>query len=145
MSARYWLRVALVTGLAAAFMGACAADDSPLSDVPSVSTEAPEASDGLANESPASSDDPSITTESFEASDELDDGSYSCEAGNDTRGNGPYDLECDKYGDVITLAFPNGGHIDLDIDSQVRVDEDTWEFETTHSESGDSWTVTIDR
>jgi hypothetical protein len=75
---------------------------------------------------------------------ELEDGSYSCEASNSTSGNGPYALDCEKSGDTITLRFPNGGHIDLDIESQESADGKTWEIEATNDQNGDSWTVTID-
>jgi hypothetical protein len=91
-----------------------------------------------------STPDPRADTQA-EVSTELADGSYSCEATNDTRGNGPYDLECEKDGDVLTLTFPNGGHIDLDIDSQVRSGHDSWELEATHAEGGDSWTITVEQ
>lgn len=75
---------------------------------------------------------------------ELADGSYSCEAINATRGKGPYSLECDKSGDTITIHFANGGHIDLDIDSQDLSGEDSWEITATSAESGDEWNLTID-
>lgn len=75
---------------------------------------------------------------------ELADGSYYCDVTNMTRSNGPYILDCEKSGDTITIHFPNGGHIDLDIDSQESTGEGSWEITATNAENGDSWDLSID-
>lgn len=74
---------------------------------------------------------------------ELDDGSYSCQAINATRGNGPYTLSCDKLGDTVTIHFDNGGYVEIDIDSQERDGEGSWIVSGTDSR-GDTWTLNID-
>ncbi len=94
--------------------------------------------------SPPTARDSTPRGAAVEEASELADGTYSCDATNTSRGYGPYSLECDKSGDTITLHFSNGGHIDLDIDSQESAGGGTWEIETTSSENGDSWSVTID-
>lgn len=88
----------------------------------------------------ATLDTSSVTAETLE----LVDGSYSCEATNITRGNGPYTLDCEKSDDTITLHFLNGGHIDLDIDSQESSGDGSWEITATHSRNGDQWELSID-
>ncbi len=75
---------------------------------------------------------------------ELADGSYSCDATNTTRSNGPYALDCEKSGDTITIEFANGGHLDLDIDSQEYTGPHSWEITATSSTTGDEWSLTID-
>ena len=75
----------------------------------------------------------------------LEDGSYSCDAYNSTRGNGPYVLDCDKSGDNVTIHFPNGGYLDLDIESQDSTDGSSWEIEATDAANGDSWTITVEK
>lgn len=79
------------------------------------------------------------------AEDALADGSYSCEATNESRGTGPYSLECDKEGDVISLHFPNGGHIELDVESEESTAETAWEISATHTRTGDTWALTIEK
>lgn len=82
--------------------------------------------------------------EESKAPTELRDGTYSCEAMNETRSNGPYSLSCDKSGDELVIHFDNGGYISADIDSQITQDGSSWEIDATHSERGDSWHLTID-
>lgn len=72
----------------------------------------------------------------------LGDGSYSCEASNDTRGNGPYTLSCNKSGNTVTIHFDNGGYVEIDIDSQERDGEGSWDLSGSDSR-GDTWTVSI--
>jgi hypothetical protein len=75
----------------------------------------------------------------------LQDGSYSCDATNSTQGNGPYSLACEKSGDTLTIHFENGGYIHLDIDSQDKADENTWEIAGSNPANVDSWDVTVSR
>jgi hypothetical protein len=91
----------------------------------------------------SSSDYSSGSAAAKEQPTELDDGSYSCEATNDTRGNGPYTLSCDKSGDTATIHFDNGGYVELDIDSQELDGEGSWVISGTDSR-GDTWTLNID-
>jgi len=75
---------------------------------------------------------------------DLEDGTYSCNATNSSRGNGPYTLECEKSGDRVILHFANGGHVTLDIGSQETADGHSWQIEASHAETGDSWELTIE-
>ena len=88
--------------------------------------------------------DESRSNESSDLSTELEDGSYSCDATNSTRGNGPYALDCEKSGDTITIYFTNGGHIDLDIDSQDGTDG-SWDVSAANPANSESWEITVER
>ncbi len=59
------------------------------------------------------------------------DGDHECVVMNVSRGNGPYNLECEKDGDEITIRFPNGGY--------VVVDENGYE-----ASRGEQWSVQFD-
>jgi len=54
------------------------------------------------------------------------------QATNTSRGNDPYDLECEESGDTITWYFSNGGWIEADIDSHER-SEGGWTISATDS------------
>lgn len=77
-------------------------------------------------------------------SSELDSGSYSCEAENTTRANGPYSLDCEKIGNEVIIHFPNGGYISTDVSSEENDGSGSWTIEAEHPESGDTWEVQID-
>jgi hypothetical protein len=59
----------------------------------------------------------------------LDDGDFDCAVTNITRGNGPYNLDCEKYGDEITIHFRNGGFIITDLDGFHAENGEYWEIE----------------
>ena len=87
--------------------------------------------------------DTSAPSSDNQAEQVLADGSYECEASNTTQGNGPYNLECEKIGNELTIHFSNGGYIVNDIDSINSNGEKSWTLDTTHPEEGDNWDVVI--
>ncbi len=74
---------------------------------------------------------------------ELPAGTYSCNAENTTREDGPHSLICEKTGDELIIHFPNGVHIITNISSEESEDNMTWNFVTTHPDTGDTWEVDI--
>jgi len=74
---------------------------------------------------------------------ELPAGTYSCTAENTTRGDGPHSLICEKTGDELIIHFPKGIHVVTNISSEESEDNMTWNFVTTHTDSGDTWEVEI--
>jgi len=89
--------------------------------------------------SAASSDGTSTSAKEPEAEENLADGTYSCEATNDSSGNGPYSLECTVAAESLTIHLPNGGTIDGTIETSGP---GPYEGVATDSR-GNSWSVTI--
>ena len=75
----------------------------------------------------------------------LADGSYTCNAFNVTRANGPYTLNCDKFGPTVTIHFNNGGYIDLDVDSESSVDGSLWSITGINPDDGEGWELNVRR
>lgn len=80
---------------------------------------------GYPSASIAASDESSVESSNVESA---GDGDHECIVTNLSRGNGPYNLECEKDGDEITIRFPNGGY--------VVVDESGYE-----ASRGEQWSV----
>ena len=59
----------------------------------------------------------------------LDDGDFDCAVTNITRSNGPYNLDCEKDGDEITIHFRNGGFIITDLDGFHAENGEYWQIE----------------
>jgi len=77
-------------------------------------------------------------------SNELLDGTYPCDALNLTRGNGPYALDCDKWGSLLTIYFNNGGYLEIDTYSQTT-DGFSWYISGTAVSDGEEWEITLNR
>lgn len=75
--------------------------------------------------------------------DELAPGTYTGTVTNETRGNGPYTLQCDRYASQVTVHFDNGGFVAIEIESEERTSEGLWEIRGTESRSGDEWSISI--
>ncbi|OFW02254.1 MAG: hypothetical protein A3I61_13435 [Acidobacteria bacterium RIFCSPLOWO2_02_FULL_68_18] len=76
---------------------------------------------------------------------DLPDGAYSCEAFNATRGNGPYSLDCDKFGSSVTIHFSNGGYVEVDVDLETTADGFAWNITGTNADNGEEWEIAISR
>jgi hypothetical protein len=87
--------------------------------------------------------DPNSTQTEDSETPRLVDGTYSCEASNPEQDYGPYNLECEKNGDEITVYFPNGGYIVNDIDDTEGDGSGEWTVDSTHAEDGESWQIDI--
>ena len=100
--------------------------------------EAPSRSEAHDEPSISEQEPSSTVSDPDDDNDQLADGTYACEATNDT--GSTYTLDCTVSGDSLTVAFPNGGTMDGTIETDGGPP-----FEGSASDSrSNSWTIAID-
>lgn len=72
---------------------------------------------------------------------DIDGESYSCTAYSFSTGNYYY-LTCEFSGDEVILYFPNGGHINVGLDSDVIDNPDS--ISAFDYDKGDYWDLDVD-